>query len=110
MCERIFVKLLPGLKLTHEEVDGVYQGLPIEIKGCLESIPRSDTGKRRAGQLHFKGWQHDFLLENGGNYAIGVYHGRRFIKHAVIPAVRICPEHFEGEKTFSWPAVLKGVA
>lgn len=52
-------------------VDGVEPGNLVDAKGCADYIADSDS--RRRGRWWFSEGNHDQLLEDGGQYALGVY-------------------------------------
>jgi len=106
-AEELLQSLLPDFEFLNEDIDGMFLGVPLELKSCQMFVTRSDRANPRSGRYYLRGDQHNKLIETGGRYIFAVTEDGKFVRTRMILAARLM-DSFEGAKTLSWPK-LKGM-
>lgn len=103
-CEDYAKRQLPGLKWVDGIYDAVFNGLPIDIKGCEVYYSRGDRGsKRRSGMVMLNEGQNREI--GNGWYFIVVHYGELVVKSFFVQASKV--EFDKPLKQLAWTTMQK---
>ena len=100
-CEDYAQRSIPGLKWVGGLYDALWNGHPVDIKGCEAWYSREDRGgKRRAGRVTLEPEQKAEMEKGEGLYFVVVHIGELVINSFFVPAVRV-----PNSKQVSWTSM-----
>jgi len=100
-CEDYAKRMIPGLEWVGGLCDALWNGHPVDIKGCEAWYSREDRGgKRRAGRVTLEPEQKAEMEKGDGLYFVVVHIGELVINSFFVPAVRV-----PNSKQVSWTSM-----
>jgi len=102
--ESKITELIPSFVYKGESIDGVLDGLLVEIKSCQYKVKHGQY--TRAGRMFFTLEQHTTLINNNGVYILLVQDDSKVIHSKIIKASLLFDSFETRFKTCSWTSIF----